>query len=415
MTTQYDCPLNFTNNKLHIENKDIAEIIKNQPTPFYLYSENELIKNYCAFSEAAKALDAEYEICFALKSNPNKVLLRTLAALGAGADIVSGGELTRALNAGIAASKIVFSGVGKTEVEINQALDADIYSFNVESIEELELINELASKKNKIARIAFRLNPKVEAITHKYISTGYKTHKFGLLKKDILESLKNESLWKHAKLVGLSVHIGSQLTCLKATGEAFKVLSECVAHIPFELEFVDLGGGLGVNYSKTQEPKAPSIEEYMNVIKENVQIKYPLKIVFEPGRRIIASAGVFITSVIRTKQSEDCHFVIVDGGMNDFARPSLYQAYHEIFPSYRSENMVTTDIVGPICETADCFGEQRSLPKLSSKDFIAIADTGAYGYSMSSNYNLRSKPQEVLLTKNGEIKKIGELQDLNSI
>jgi diaminopimelate decarboxylase len=394
--------MKFKSSKLHLEDTDISKIIERYPTPFYLYSERELKNNYTEFHEAAKSLNSEIEICFALKSNPNKFLLEILSSLGAGADIVSGGELTRALESGIPASKIVFSGVGKTKAEIEQALEANIYSFNVESIEELEMINNLAAQKSKPAQVAFRLNPKVEAITHKYISTGYKTHKFGLLEKDILDAIANEELWTHTKLIGVSVHIGSQLTCLKATGEAFVALSQCVAKIPFKLEFVDLGGGLGVNYSKIQEPKAPALSEYMNVINKNLKIDYPVKIVFEPGRKIIASAGMFITSVIRTKKSEDCNFIIVDGGMNDFARPSLYQAYHEIFPSLESSQLITTDIVGPICETADCFGEKRELPALNTGDFLAIADTGAYGFSMSSNYNLRSKPKEILLTTSGE-------------
>lgn len=415
METEHRSIFTYVNKQLHFEGRDLALVLERFPSPLYLYSEKELKRNYLEFENAADSVGREYKICFALKSNPNRELLKILARMGAGADIVSGGELKRALESGIPAEKIVFSGVGKTEEEIANALEACIYSFNVESFEELKTINATAGAKGIQARVAFRLNPKVKAKTHKYISTGFKTHKFGILEEDILNSLDKSEYWSDTKLVGLSVHIGSQLTDLEATGLAVKAASDCAKKLPVKLEFIDVGGGLGVNYSKDQSPKAPSLDFYMAVIKENIDIGYPLKLVFEPGRRIVATAGVFISKVIRSKKSEDCNFLIVDGGMNDFARPSLYEAYHEILPSRQEGEEVATDIVGPICETADCFGEKRMMPMLASGDFVAIADTGAYGYSMSSNYNLRSRPLEVLLTANGELRAINRRQGYGEI
>lgn len=407
--------IHYKDKKLFFENYKIENAVNSFPTPFYLYSKQKLINNFLSFQQTAKEYFDMPEICFALKANSNLELLKILSSQGSGADIVSGGELIRAINAGISPKKIVFSGVGKTKDEINLALDRDIMSFNVESAEELMLINKLAKHKNKVANIALRINPKVKALTHKYISTGYKTHKFGLLEKDLLGIVNDDTFWTSSKLVGLSVHIGSQLTCLEATKKAIQQISNCANKISTKLEFIDVGGGLGVNYSNDQKPKAPTLNEYMIAIRDNLKVNYPLKIVFEPGRSIIASTGVFVSKVLRSKQSEDCHFIIVDGGMNDFARPSLYQAYHEIYPSKDCDQKIETDIVGPICETADCFGEKRMLPKLKEDDFIVIADTGAYGHSMSSNYNLRSKPIELLINNEHSLIQIRDKQNLETL
>lgn len=390
--------LKFTKDQFLISNHSINDLIKKHKTPFYVYSETILENNYVSFQKEIDRNNQDALICFALKSNNNLDVLKALAKLGSGADIVSGGELKQALKAGIKANKIVFSGVGKTDTEIELGIKKGIYSFNVESIEELQRISEIAVRLKKTARVAFRYNPKVHVKTHKHISTGYKTHKFGILEKDILDSLEVKSLWKNVKLVGLSIHIGSQLTCLKATEKAIKSACLCAKKIHFPLEFIDVGGGLGVNYKK--ETNAPDIKTYIKLVNDSI-LKYygQTKVVYEPGRRISASCGFFISKVIRTKQSENCHFVIVDGGMNDFVRPSLYDAYHEIFASRKATKTIKTDIVGPICETADCFGTNRDLPKLTEKDFIIIADTGAYGHTMSSSYNMRSKPSEYFLNK----------------
>lgn len=408
--------LSYKKNQLEIEGLSFSSIIEKYPTPFYLYSEKILTKNFDEFQTEANKAGLDALICFALKSNSNKELLKLLAKRGSGADIVSGGELVRALEAGIPASKIVFSGVGKTQAEIELALKHKIYSFNVESLEELELINELAKKKKTRARISLRLNPKVHALTHKHISTGFKTHKFGILGPDIIKASNNKKLWSHADLKGLSIHIGSQLTNLDATREAIAIVCQTANQLKTKLEFIDVGGGLGVSY-KQGEIEAPSVEFYMNLVADTIKanIHNQVKVVFEPGRRISASAGFFVTKVLRTKTSEDCHFLIVDGGMNDFVRPSLYDAYHEIYSSRDSKVKIPVDIVGPICETADCFAHMRPLPKLKAHDFLVIADTGAYGYSMSSNYNLRGKPLELLLNKNQKIKVINKRQKISEL
>ncbi len=409
--------LSYKNKKLVFSKTDISSVARKFKTPFFLYSEEILSRNYETFSEGAKAAGLiKPLVCFAMKSNPNRELVKILAKLGSGADIVSGGELKRALEAGIPAKKIVFSGVGKTADEIEFALKKDIYSFNVESIEELELINKLARKQKTKARICFRLNPVVKPKTHKFISTGNKTHKFGILEKDVLNSLKNKSLWTNSRLVGLSIHIGSQLLDLSATVKAIKRLSEIALKTNIPLEFLDVGGGLGVDYHPDESKNLPQISEYMNLVAKHLQQHFYSKtelrprVVFEPGRRIVAKAGIFVMSVLRNKVSENNHFLIVDGGMNDFMRPAIYGAYHGLHPVKEAKNEVRCHVVGPICETTDCFASDRALPKLKSGDHLVLADTGAYGYSMGSNYNLRGRPLELLVKKNKELKVVNKPQ-----
>lgn len=418
--------LNYKNKKLHFSKIDILTVAKKHKTPFFLYSEEILSKNYSDFfSGAVNAGLINPLVCFALKSNPNKELVKILAKLGSGADIVSGGELKRALEAGISPEKIVFSGVGKTEEEILYALKLSrggIFSFNVESLEELELINTCARKLKKKARICFRLNPVVQPKTHKYISTGNKTHKFGLLEADILGSIGQKKYWSHSKLVGLSIHIGSQLLDLKATRKAIAKLCEVALKTEAELEFLDVGGGLGVDYHPDESRKLPSISDYMALVADTLNKNFYAKselrprVVFEPGRRIVAKAGVFVMKVLRNKISENNVFVIVDGGMNDFMRPSLYGAYHGIRPVVENgKTSQPSHIVGPICETSDCFGSNRSLPPLKSGDLLVLEDTGAYGYSMGSNYNLRGRPLELLASHNNKIKVVNKAQDYSEL
>lgn len=417
--------LNYKNKKLQFSKVDIESLAKKHKTPFFLYSEEILTHNYEAFSHGAKDAGLiDPLICFAMKSNPNKELVKILARLGSGADIVSGGELKRALEAGIPAEKIVFSGVGKTEEEIVFALKLKghgINSFNVESLEELELINTCAKKLKKTARICFRLNPVVQPKTHKYISTGNKTHKFGMLEKDILSSLNQKKYWGHSKLVGLSVHIGSQLLDLKATKKALERLCEVALKTNAPLEFLDVGGGLGVDYHPNETHKLPRIDTYMEIISTTLEkhfyTKSPLRprVVFEPGRRIVAKAGIFIMKVLRNKISENNRFVIVDGGMNDFMRPSLYEAYHALIPVKDAKATEECHVVGPICETSDCFGSNRMLPDLKAGDLIILKDTGAYGYSMGSNYNLRGRPLELLIDSKKKLKVINKAQDYSEL
>jgi len=417
--------LNYKNKKLQFAKADILSIAKNHKTPFFLYSEKILTQNYLSFSNGALAAGLiDPLICFAMKSNPNKELVKILAKLGSGADIVSGGELKRALEAGIPADKIVFSGVGKTEDEIIFALKLKgkgLNSFNVESIEELELINSCAKKLKKTARICFRLNPVVKPKTHKFISTGNKTHKFGLLEKDILGTLGHKKYWSHSSLVGISVHIGSQLLDLKATKKAIERLCEVALKTNMPIEFLDVGGGLGVDYHPNETHKLPRIDTYMEIIATTLEKHFYSKselrprVVFEPGRRIVAKAGIFVMKVLRNKISEDNHFVIVDGGMNDFMRPSLYDAYHALIPVKESKASIECHIVGPICETSDCFGSNRLLPELKSGDLLILKDTGAYGYSMGSNYNLRGRPLELLMDQNNKLKVINKAQDYSDL
>lgn len=408
-------PLHYKNSSLYFEHLALKEIAKNRPTPFYLYSESQLISNFQHFTKtAAKAGIKDHLVCYALKANPNKELLRLLAKEGCGADIVSGGELMRALAANIKPEKIIFSGVGKTELEIKMALncgDHGIYAFNVESIEELELINKVAKELGKIARISIRFNPKIKAKTHKHISTGNKTHKFGILKSDLLKILEDEQYWDHCTLVGLSVHIGSQLTELTATKKALSSLFKLADSIHKNLEFIDVGGGLGIDYHEAEAGKVATIEQYMKLVA-TFAAKTNCQIVFEPGRILVARTGVLISKVIRTKTSEKHHFVVLDCGMNDLLRPSLYEAYHKILPEHLTPKtqLFKTDVVGPICETSDCFGTDRLLPAMIADDLVAIADAGAYGMSMSSNYNLRCKPEEVLYKKDKTLKTISRRQ-----
>ena len=408
-------PWHYKDKTLNFDSTELSEIAKEYPTPFYLYSLNQIEKNYSQFHDSALLAGIkDHLICFALKANPNKEILKTLSLLGSGADIVSGGELQRALECGIDPQKIVFSGVGKQDWEIKEALASHpdgIYSFNVESIEELKDIARVAKDCNKIARVAFRLNPKVNALTHKHISTGFKTHKFGLLKSDILKALTLVANEKSIKLVGLSVHIGSQLTCMKATEEALREVGGLALKVAEQLvgplEFIDVGGGLGIDYSPADKSILTTPRQYMDLVFKTLEaIFYPSempRIVFEPGRVIAARAGMFVTKVIRTKISEECKFVIVDGGMNDFVRASLYEAYHSIYPALKRAGSEKVDIVGPICETADCFATGREISPVEKGDLIAVADTGAYGFSMASHYNMRSLPREVVIQKNRTI------------
>ncbi|MFA7613328.1 MAG: diaminopimelate decarboxylase [Candidatus Caldatribacteriota bacterium] len=405
--------LEYKKNTLHFSGVSIKEVAKKHKTPFYLYSEEILSENYLDFFHGALEAGLHHPlICFAVKSNSNKEFLKILASLGSGADIVSGGELLRALEAGIPANKIVFSGVGKTAEEIELGLKKGVYSFNIESIEELELINTLARKLKKTARICFRLNPEVESKTHKYISTGNKTHKFGILKSDILKTLKNKKYWTHSRPVGLSIHIGSQLLDLRATKKAIERMCALALESKVNYEFLDVGGGLGIDYHPEETPKVPKISDYMNMIHQTLEKNYYSqttnlpRVVFEPGRRISAKTGILVMSVLRNKVSENNHFTILDGGMNDMMRPSLYEAYHEIYPvSKSSRKPILSHIVGPICETSDLFGTRKIAP-MKAGDLVILRDAGAYGYSMGSTYNLRGRPAELLINLNRKIQEI---------
>lgn len=400
-------PLSYKNNHLYFDGKRLDAIALKHPTPFYLYSKKTLAHYFNQFSQSAKKNGLISPlVCYAMKANSNLEVIKTLKNLGSGADVVSVGELKKAIKAGIDPQKIVFSGVAKTAEEIRYALcchKRGIYSFNVESIEELALINEVAKKERKIARVAFRLNPKVNAKTHKHISTGNKTHKFGLLKSDILEALAVQEFWSHTTLVGLSVHIGSQLTEMKATIKAIEELSKLALEINIPLEFLDVGGGLGIDYTKEEKSKLASIDFYMQTVSDALskyfysKTDHTPRIVFEPGRIIVGKMGVLVSRVVRTKLSDTNHFTIIDAGMNDLIRPALYEAHHEVMPAHIKKPLILTDIVGPICETSDCFGTKRKLPKLQDGDLVVIDNAGAYGHTMASRYNEREIAKEILI------------------
>jgi diaminopimelate decarboxylase len=414
MINTYRPYLAYKNKQLHFDQLNIETLVKKHKTPFYLYSSNLLTENYLNFYNAALENNVSHPlVCFALKANSNHHFLKELAKLGSGADIVSGGELKAALAAGIPANKIVFSGVGKTAAEIQLGLKSNLRAFNVESIEELEMINDLAKKAKKIANVAFRLNPEVHAKTHKHISTGNKTHKFGMLIEDVLALKAKLKKLNHIKVVGMSIHIGSQLTCLKATKKAISRMCACALHFKETIEFLDVGGGLGIDYNFYDRPKIPSVSEYMHMVQKVIAKKYlshhpcKLQTLFEPGRIIAAKTGIFVTSVIREKKSRDYRFVIVDGGMNDFIRPTLYSAYHEVLPNNLvQQKLSAADVVGPICETSDCFATNRKLPPLKEGQLLTICDTGAYGASMASTYNSRPLISELLIQSDGKVVKV---------
>jgi len=412
--------LHYLKNTLTWGNIPLSKASGQLQTPFYLYNEQILLDNFKRFQASAlKNNIPKPLVCYALKANANPRLVSLLAKAGAGADIVSGGEFKRAISSRVPAHHIVFSGVGKTQAEIDTALTTDdgILAFNVESISELELIAQRAKHFGKKAKVALRYNPEVHAMTHKHISTGHRTHKFGLIKKDIMTLMKKKALWKNVQFQGLSVHIGSQLLDFQATGKAVERACKLLRELDHPFHFLDVGGGLGVDYSPTERaPKGVDrLDDYMNIVSENIHrhlikpkvVEEDFRVLFEPGRSIVARAGLFITKVLRTKDSGANHFVIVDGGMNDFGRTSLYGAYHEILPFKKTTRPVRkTTVVGPICETADCFASGRKLLPMKENEFLAVADTGAYGFSMSSHYNLRNLPKEYLLTPSGDIQDI---------
>ncbi|MCP4913068.1 MAG: diaminopimelate decarboxylase [Oligoflexia bacterium] len=404
---------NYQNNELHIDNIPLSQIADQFDTPFYLYSLESLKGCFNEFKDSAKQYFHEkFTICYALKANPHPTILKTLASLGCGADIVSGGELSRALECGIRPENIVFSGVGKKKKEIDFAIKNNIASLNVESLEELELIAQIAKDNNSQAKVALRLNPDVKAKTHHHISTGNSTHKFGIVEKDILKAFQVQDNWKYITLVGLSVHIGSQLKNLEATRDAIIQLCQVANQCPFNLEFLDVGGGLGIDYHPTEDQDYSTPDHYMKLVSQTIdghldqsKKEQLARVVFEPGRCIVAKCGLLINSVIRRKESEGNHFLMVDGGMNDFVRSSLYDAYHELLPEkeYRDRKRFQYNVVGPICESADSFAKKRDLPEMFADELIAVADVGAYGRSMASSYNLREPAKEVVINLNRSI------------
>lgn len=383
------------NNELHAENISITELAAEYGTPLYVYSAATLRRHFEAFDSAFNGLD--HMTCYSVKANSNLSVLKLLAEMGAGMDIVSGGELFRALKAGVPASKIVFSGVGKKAYEIAEALKADILMFNVESVGELHRINEVAESMNKTARISFRINPDVDPKTHPYISTGMKKNKFGLDMETAKGAYKTAKELSNVSPIGMDCHIGSQLTTIEPFLEALSKLltfRDELGKIGIEIEHLDLGGGLGITYDE-EEPPHP--KEFGEALCKALTGK-GLKVVLEPGRVIAGNAGILVGEVIYTKKTPTKDFLIVDAAMNDLVRPSLYQSYHrisEVTQNNRPE--IDYDIVGPICESGDFLAKDRVMPEMKQGELIAVYSAGAYGFTMSSNYNSRLRAAEIIV------------------
>ena len=378
---------------LHAEDVSLRELAERFGTPLYVYSRATLERHYRAFDDAFG--DHPHRICYAVKANSNIAVLNLLARLGAGFDIVSGGELTRVLRAGGDPRGIVFSGVGKTTDEIEMALAAGIHCFNVESAAELELLNLVAGEQDAVAPVSIRVNPDVDAQTHPYISTGLKENKFGV---DILDApalYQRAQDLPHLRVIGVDCHIGSQLTSLSPFLDAAdRVLDliEKLRHRGIHVEHLDIGGGLGVRY-RDETPPLPA--EYVSELLKRIPDDLPIHM--EPGRAIAANAGVFLTRVLYLKPTAHRNFAIVDGAMNDLIRPSLYSAWQEIVPvAPHDADCREWDIVGPVCETGDFLGKDRALA-LETGDLLAVRSAGAYGFSMASNYNSRNRAAEVVV------------------
>lgn len=379
---------------LHAENVALTQIAENFGSPCYVYSKSALSQAFERFSAGFK--DANHLVCFAVKSNPSLAILNLFAKLGAGFDIVSGGELARVIAAGGDPKKVVFSGVGKTADEMRAALEAGIFCFNVESASELIRLNDVATYMGKIAPVSLRVNPNVDAKTHPYISTGLKNNKFGVAYEDALDIYLQASEMSNIAIHGVDCHIGSQITELSPFLDAFDrvlALVDALAENNIQIQHIDLGGGIGICYS---DETPPEFTAYAKAMREKLGNR-DVKLVFEPGRALVGNAGVLLTKVEYLKQTETKNFAIVDAAMNDLMRPALYDAYHDIKAvKPRTEDAAIYEIVGPVCESGDFLGHDRALA-LQEGDLLAIMSAGAYGMSMSSNYNTRPRVAEVMV------------------
>ena len=386
----------YRGNILHAEDVPVTEIAREVGTPFYLYSHATLKHHFEVFDNSFEKIP--HITCFSMKSNSNIAILKLFARLGGGADIVSGGELYRAICAGVPRNRIVYSGVGKTEEEICFALEEDILMFNVESEEELEVINECAGRLEKKARIALRVNPDVDPKTHPYISTGLEKNKFGLDVKSSIDNYKKAQNLENIEVTGIDCHIGSQLTELSPFVGALARLKTLIGKLKemgISIKYLDLGGGLGITYN---DETPPHPIQYAREIIKMVQ-DLGCTLILEPGRVIVGNAGILVTKVLYTKSTSIKKFLIVDAGMNDLVRPSLYGSYHHIQPVIlkKEAEKETVDVVGPICESGDFLAQDRELPVCTGGDYLAVMSAGAYGFTMASNYNSRLRPAEVMV------------------
>lgn len=392
--------IRYINTQLHAEACSISALAERFDTPLYVYSRATIAANWHAFNQH---LPSPHRAFYAVKANGNLAILQVLASLGAGFDVVSGGEIARVLRAGGRADHIVFSGVAKSHAEIRYALDVGIHQFNVESMAELKRISQVASDAGKVARVSLRVNPDVDAKTHPYIATGLEANKFGIPMRDALAAFRQATELSALEVVGVDCHIGSQLTELAPFLDALARMLALVDELHeagIEISHLDMGGGLGVTYA---DETPPDVATYIKAMLAQLD-KYPqLALYLEPGRAIVANAGVLVTRVEYIKPSEKKDFVIVDAGMNDLLRPSLYQAFHRIDHVDQSKQSSTVtkpcDVVGPVCETGDFLGQGRKI-EAAEGDLLAVFGAGAYGFAMSSNYNTRVRPAEVMVDGN---------------
>jgi len=393
----------YIDNQLYCEAVKVEDLAKKFGTPLYAYSYHTLIDHFVKLKNAFRSINPL--ICYSVKANSNLAILKALVDKGAGLDIVSGGELFRATKAGCPAGKVVYASVGKTDREIKEAIKRKILFFNVESIPELENINRISGKLNRVSQVAIRINPDIEPKTHKYITTGKLTNKFGIDLKKARQILLLRKVLPNVKISGLHIHIGSQITESAPYVAAISKVVNFIADLKAKdksigIEYLNIGGGLGIIYDK-ETPQTADVfaRKILPLLK-----KSGLKIILEPGRFIAGQAGILVVKVLYIKSTPKKQFVIVDGGMNDLIRPALYDAYHQILPlSSLAHQLISlsekVDIVGPICESADFLAQARKMPKVKEGDYLAVMSAGAYGFSMSSNYNSRRRAQEVMVVK----------------
>jgi len=398
-------------NNLCVENISARALVKKYKTPFYCYSFSQLKSNFYNFKSAFKAINPI--ICFSVKSNANLTVLKELKKYGSGADVVSLGELVKATKAGINSKKIVFSGIGKNEEEIKTAIKKKVLLINIESESEANLINKISRKMSKVTSVGIRLNPNITGKTHKKISTGGKNEKFGLVYEDYIKLCNKIKSMKNMKLEGLSVHIGSQITNVKPFENVLSIINKVVNKTKINFKYIDLGGGMGISYSKKE--KHLNLKKYAKLINKFIKNKKS-KIIFEPGRFIIGNAAILITKIIYIKKSINKNFIILDAGMNDLMRPALYDSKHQIVPLKKTNKQIRGNIefVGPICESSDKFLSQKNFSKVREGDYVAITHVGAYGATLSSNYNSRPTIAEVMVSgsKHKIIRKRQTLENL---
>ena len=387
----------YKQKRLFVENISILNLAKRNLTPFYLYSGSQIKDNYLDFLKNFKNINPL--ICFSVKSNSSPFILRFLKKLGSGADVVSAGEMLKALRAGIKPNKIVFSGVGKSEEELKLAIKRKILLINIESESEAFLINKLSKKMNKKTSIGLRLNPDIYVSTHRKISTGKAKDKFGLSKKNLLSLCKKISKLKNLKLNALSIHIGSQILSDNPYKKSLNIIADIIKKTKIRFKFIDLGGGFGISYQK--KDKKIKLNNYSKLVN-NFKKKFNCNIIFEPGRSIVGNAGILVSKIQYIKKGLNKSFIILDAGMNDFMRPALYDSFHDIVPITKTskKNKGPVEFVGPVCETTCKFAKYKSYQKLNENNYIAISNTGAYGSALSSNYNTRPLVAEIFINKN---------------